>query len=380
VPDFTLTLEQRIAVQRPDEAENEVTLSTCSIKNTSGKKFACGKCHHSKFDQSQVFCNSIPSYYSVDKIMKPNFTVRSIAIVFATLLFSSTNNSFSSAQGLDAPSDLVAQASVPGDLAVSLYWIDNSLTEDGFEIQRSTGIGSTNFITIDVVLLNNISSYNDVGLDEHTTYNYRVRAFYGAEVSGFSGVATAMTSYARPDQISGLQGEVIGGFVGLTWIDNATNETRYEVERAEVGVSTQFTTIATLAPDATSYVDETGLDGAVYDYRVRPWRFDVEGGAPDVVTVDMGPGIASPTSVSARAISKTSIELSWKGPVTQGTSVQIQRFNLDSGLWATIGQVKTSDRKFRDKGLTTQTMYIYRLRAVTTTAVSPWVSAVATTK
>lgn len=339
-----------------------------------------GKFCRSSFAQSHVVCSSNPGHYSVDKKMNPFLTVRSLALVCATLLVVSANNSVSSAQGLDAPSDLIARASVPGDFAVSLFWTDNSLTEEGFEIQRSTGIGSTDFTTIDVVFLNNISSYNDVGLDEHTTYNYRVRAFDGAAVSGFSGVATAMTSYASPNQVSGLQGELVGGLLALTWIDNATNETRYEVERAEVGVSTEFTTIATLEPDATSYVDDSGLDGAVYDYRVRPWRFDVEGGAPDVVTIDMGPGIASPTSVAARAISKTSIELSWKGPVTKGTSVQIQRFNLNSGLWATIGQVKASDRKFTDKGLTSQTMYIYRLRAVITTAVSPWATAVATTK
>lgn len=307
-------------------------------------------------------------------------SIRNVAVLLATSFALVVQGSFASAQGLDAPSDLIAQASAPGDLAISLFWIDNSLGETGFEIQRSVGVNSTDFETIGVVNLNNIGSYNDVGLDENTTYNYRVRSFNDTEVSAFSGIATASTSYARPNQVSNLQGELIDGLVSLTWVDESNIETRFEVERAEVGVSTEFTVIAVLAPDSTSYIDDTALDGAVYDYRVRPWRFDVAGGAPAVVTIIMGPGIAAPASVRAKSESKASIELDWKGKFPNGALVQIQRFNLDTALWSTIAQVNASKRKFNDNGLVRRTSYAYRLRAVTTTAVSPWVEVFATTK
>lgn len=306
--------------------------------------------------------------------------LRGIAMVLMASLVLAATSTFANAQGIGSPSDLIAQASAPGDLAISLFWNDNSLEEDGFEIQRSVGINSVDFVTIDMVFLNNIGSYNDVGLDEHTTYNYRVRAFNATSVSGFSNISSAMTSYAQPIQVSGLQGERTNRLVLLTWVDASDNETRFEVERAEVGVSTEFAIIATLAPDTTSYVDDTALDGAVYDYRVRPWRFDVAGGAPDFVTITMGPGIAPPTSVRAKPESRSKIALSWKRNSDKNVSVQIQRFNLDTALWSTIAQVSSGNSEFKDTGLVSQTTYSYRLRNVSATAVSPWVEAFATTK
>ena len=297
----------------------------------------------------------------------------SLAIVSCLLLGNA------SAQTPDAPTELTAQASRPGDLAISLFWLDNSTNETHFEIQRSIGDGSGTFETIGTRDFN-INSYNDVGLTENTTYTYRVRAQNAQGDSAYSNLASAKTSYAMPLQVANLVGTVQDGDVHLSWTDAANNETFFAVERAELGVSVAYETIASLPPDSVSYVDTKALDGAIYSYRITPWRFDVAGGAPLTVELQTGPAVTSLRSVSARARSRSAIEITWRGEFARNTRVQVQGFDPSTGLWTTLGQVRANDKVFVDSGLQPRTNYTFRLRIVTSTAVSGWSETNATTR
>lgn len=46
------------------------------------------------------------------------------------------------------PTMLVATASYPGDLAISLTWVDNSTDETAFEVERCSGAGCSDFTLI----------------------------------------------------------------------------------------------------------------------------------------------------------------------------------------------------------------------------------------
>ena len=70
----------------------------------------------------------------------------------------------------------------------------------------------------------------------------------------------------RPDK---LRARVENGTrITLSWLDNATNEEAYQVERT-TGASAAYELIATLTPDVTSYVDAAVSRGQTYSYRVR---------------------------------------------------------------------------------------------------------------
>ena len=310
----------------------------------------------------------------------------SLITVLALLLMASPMQLAQAAGEPAAPSQLEALPSYPGDLAISLTWIDNSTDETGFEIERCIGSGCTDFLLIGT---RDSSIYgpwwNDVGLAENTSYSYRVRAVNANGASAYSNVASAATSYARPDgQVTSLVGTFTNGAVELTWTENATNETRFEIERYEVGAGgTEFIVIASVAPDTTSFVDTSALHGTSYDYRVVPWRFDIFGGAPIVVTVQTGTGIAAPTGVKATASSSSSIRLTWRGKFAAGTQVVVQRENCDIYYgcygWLTVGQVDASTGRFTDTGLSPDTTYTYRIRAVSATSVSPFTDIVTAT-
>lgn len=315
---------------------------------------------------------------------KIGFTISSLLIAIVLLFMAAPMQRARAAGEPNPPSQLEVFLSRPGDLAVSLFWIDNSLDEDWFEIERCAGSGCQDFAFIGKTPSNNINSYNDIGLEEVTSYSYRVSAVNANGASAYSNVASATTGYASPNgQLTSLSGTFNNGAVELTWTENATNETRFEIERYEVGAGgTAFEVVGSVPANTTSFIDTTALQGTSYDYRVVPWRFDVFGGAPIVVNVQTGTGIDGPTDLKAKATAQTSIRLSWKGKFSVGTLVVVQRENCDIfGCfgWTVVGQVDATSGRFTDTGLLPATSYNYRIRAVTSTHVSPFTAAVTET-
>jgi hypothetical protein len=77
---------------------------------------------------------------------------------------------------------------------LTLSWVDNSTSEDGFNIERRPG-SSTTFAQIATVALN-VTSYPDGALLDATMYCYRVQAFNTAGSSGYSNEQCGTTAAA----------------------------------------------------------------------------------------------------------------------------------------------------------------------------------------
>jgi hypothetical protein len=86
----------------------------------------------------------------------------------------------------------------------------------------------------------------------------------------YPGTSTATPTVTAPSAPSGLTAGAASASptssVAMSWVDNATNETGYAVERSADG--TTFAQRAQLASGATSYVDTGLASGATYYYRV----------------------------------------------------------------------------------------------------------------
>ena len=77
---------------------------------------------------------------------------------------------------------------------LTLGWVDNSTTEDGFRIERGPAITGP-FAPL-VTVGANVTSYVDVGLADGATYCYRVQAYNSAGSSGYSNAQCATTAAA----------------------------------------------------------------------------------------------------------------------------------------------------------------------------------------
>ena len=91
------------------------------------------------------------------------------------------------------PSNLTASARSSGRrVQVTVSWKDNSATETGFEVERCTGAGCSDF-QLTATVGANVVRYRDRNVAPATSYSYRARATSSSGPSAYSNVATVMT-------------------------------------------------------------------------------------------------------------------------------------------------------------------------------------------
>ncbi len=156
-----------------------------------------------------------------------------------------------------APSSLGARSL--GDRRIELTWNDNSADESGFEIQRSAG----SFATLATVAANS-TRYVDSNLALGTTYSYRVSAQSAGGSSPWTNTASATTEGpGAPTQLSATP--LSASDITLSWRDNSTNETSFEIEARTTGAYSRLQSVAANSTQVTL----TGLEPqTTYTFRV----------------------------------------------------------------------------------------------------------------
>jgi hypothetical protein len=206
-----------------------------------------------------------------------------------------------------APTALTATAVSDG--RIDLAWTDNAWNETGYYVEIATDANFEN--VIDSVELNaNTQTYSDTGLDEATTYYYRVATEGDYEWSDFCEPASAKTLLKAPTDLDTTV--VSSSRVDLTWTDNTDLETGYVIQRATDADFTQnLTTVTTTAANAESFSD-TGLnDSTTYYYRVRAINATNHSAYSDSATA------ATPNAVPV-------VEVSSLDPADEGDAVELE--------------------------------------------------------
>jgi len=194
-----------------------------------------------------------------------NGTVTQTGIIISNISASSASMTFcfNGCTGVPAPSGLSTTAQSTS--VIALGWTDNSPSEDGFTIERSSnGISWSSLTTVGA----NVTSYNNSGLSPAQTWFYRVQAFEAADVSAWSNTASATTNDVPPATPSGFNATAASDSqINLNWVDQAGNEDGYRVEWSPNGTAS-WTARPDLGANSTNY-SHTGLTASTeYFYRV----------------------------------------------------------------------------------------------------------------
>lgn len=149
--------------------------------------------------------------------------------------------------------------------------------------------------------------------------------------------------------------------IALTWADQSSNETGFEVERA-VGAG-GFAVVARLEPSTSSYTD-TGLAAATtYSYRVRA----VSAGAASVWSATAAAKTkarpAAPSALKAVANNRTSVTLSWSDNSDEETGFRIQR-STNGSTYTNVAEIAADQTGYTVTGLKANTTYYFRVRAL----------------
>ena len=278
------------------------------------------------------------------------------------------------------------KASTVSGSIINLTWIDNSSNETGFEIQRAKENGA--FTTITTVNANS-TSYSNSGLDNYTSYRYRIRAKNGAnQYSKYSNISEAktynndntsaynVTLNIIPDEFPGQiswelkdeNGEILefGG-------DYQTTNTKSEHFLLSAGCYS-ITMKDSYGDGIWCNPDPNQRKGS-YDIRDEDGNilgYGSEYGTQEIKEFCIGETsnpvtISAPSNLATTSTSSNSIGLSWTDNSSNETSFVIER-KTGFGSFSEIATVGTNITTYTNNQLTASTSYTYRVKALGTNA------------
>ncbi len=164
----------------------------------------------------------------------------------------------------------VLTATRQSDTQIDLAWNDVLMGETNYRVERSPD-GISNWSEI-ATLPATTTTYQNIGLS-CGTYYYRVRGYFSgsSSYSLYSNVANATTTACAtaPSNLTAIP--LDDGRIQLNWIDNASDETEYRLERSPDGLN-NWMEIGIAPADTTTYTNVSLICGTPYHYRVRAYR------------------------------------------------------------------------------------------------------------
>jgi len=149
--------------------------------------------------------------------------------------------------------------------------------------------------------------------------------------------------------------------VDLTWLDNADNETGFTVQRCAGAGCINFTTIATLPANSSSY-PVSGLSAeTTYRFRIRAFNNRGNSTFSTIATVVT---LAAPINPAITPVARTRLDLTWQDRSTQERGYLIERCQgANCTNFAQLASLGSNVTLYRNTGLTANTTYCYRVRA-----------------
>ena len=158
----------------------------------------------------------------------------------------------------------------------------------------------------------------------------------------------------------------------LSWQDNSNNETGFGLERL---INGNWSTIANLGVDATSYTDTGLAANTAYAYRVH--AFNASGNSAYSFignAVTLAAGVLTPNApffLSAVANSSSKVSLSWSDNTGVETGVNVER-QIGNGAFSVIATLAPHTASYADTTVSGSTFYTYRVAAFNTAGSSPY--------
>jgi hypothetical protein len=147
--------------------------------------------------------------------------------------------------------------------------------------------------------------------------------------------------------------------IELRWQDTSSNEEGFKIEQAKDGGP--FVELASRAPaNAAAFLDSPLEPGHGYTYRIR--AFNSGGDSPYSATATATTD--APSDLTARALSKSQVALTWRDNKTDESGFRIER-STDSVTFVEVATVGPNSTSATVGHLRRGTTYFFRVRAFT---------------
>lgn len=257
------------------------------------------------------------------------------------------------------PAPTLDSVSVTADDA-ALSWTTNSTDYDGVRVQYKPSSGST--WTTDADLSGTATSHTITDLLDGEQYDFRVQA-YTQDATSNSNVLTDTTEAA---QITGLSlANGVEDEITASWDDTA-DYGDYRAQIKESSSASWFQDEATVGEATSSYTFGSLEDGEEFDVRVRHETEHVTGAWSSVATITTK--FPTPTSVSASATGKTSVDVTWSDQSDNEDGFRIHReekFGSSFGPRVELADLAPNTTAYTDSTALPGTEYRYTVEGYT---------------
>ena len=151
--------------------------------------------------------------------------------------------------------------------------------------------------------------------------------------------------------------------INLSWSDISDNENGFAIERA-ANSGGNWTEIGFAAANTPSFTDNGLAENSTYFYRVAAYNLvgssDYSNTA-NATTFDLPP--ATPSNLSAAAVSSSRIDLEWSDNSGNETGFNIERSPNGINIWTEIATAADNTTTYTDTDLAPGTAFYYRVAA-----------------
>ncbi len=264
--------------------------------------------------------------------------------------------------GLTAPSRFIT-SNVQATQA-TLNWVDNSNNETQFVLERRNVTAGEDYSLVQN-LPANTTTFTDFNLLAGNTYNYRLSAKNSNNQSSYVYLSNSLVTPNVPilPPSSFTASNIQTTQATLQWIDNATNETQYVIERRSITDDEDYTLVQVLAANVTSFVDTALLPSKNYRYRLVA-KNNVTQSTYVYLDVTTPSIVVASSGLNVTAIQETQATLRWIDNSNNETAFVIDRRSVtDGGDYTYLSTVNANTTSFTDATLMPNKEYRYRLSA-----------------
>ncbi|NUN07930.1 MAG: fibronectin type III domain-containing protein [Ignavibacteriaceae bacterium] len=247
---------------------------------------------------------------------------------------------------------------------INIFWSDTNRYEKGFEVWKKEGLTGTYFLW--KTLGANTFNTNDASVSPTQTYFYKVRAFNDFGSSPYTYEVTSAGSGGSPNlppPTNIVATALAVNIVYLTWQDNTSNETIFQIER-KTG-DQPYSIAGRVGPNTTSFKDSAnGLTANTeYKYRLKVYSETDSSWSQDVPVKTFAQSLNTPTNLAAAQFDSVTVRLTWKDNSPFEIATFVERKIGDGGTYISLGQVGTDITSFDDQTYTPNVKNIYRVRS-----------------
>jgi hypothetical protein len=258
-----------------------------------------------------------------------------------------------------APSNLNGASSSPR--SVDLTWTDNATNELGYRVESK--IGATGTYALVTTLGPNTTAATITTLLEGTQYYYRLQGVNAGGRSAYSNETSVATVLISPGSLTAQA--LSSSQVLLNWTDRSATETGFRIERSPV-TDTNFTEIAIVGANTTSFTDSGLSEATRYWYRVRAYNADTTSSYSNEKQVTTLYNIpAAPSGLTITSLLTNRVSLSWTDNSGDESGFKIQRKTGVTGTYVDIRTTGANVTSYTDNdtALRDGTLYYYRVCA-----------------